>query len=281
MTNGENAEQREYWNGDNSREWVVEADRFDGMLAPFSDILLEAAAPADGDRVLDIGCGNGATTLAAARRVGSGAVTGFDISAPMLDVARGRASSLGMDNTTFTLGDAQTDALDGPYDVVVSRFGIMFFADPGAAFANIRSAITSGGRAAFLCWRPMAENEWMSVPTAAALEHLPPPEVPAPDAPGPFRFCEAGSLPTMLEEAGFVDVSSEAIDTPVLLGGPGTFDEACAFLEGNGVTRRLLGDAPADVRARALEAMRDALVPFRTDDGVSLNGAVWLVRGRA
>jgi SAM-dependent methyltransferase len=276
-----NEQQREYWNGDESREWVVESDRFDAMLAPFVDLLLGAASLADDDHVIDIGCGNGATTLAAARRVGDGDATGFDISAPMVGVAQRRAASLDVSNARFTLGDAQVDALGGPYDVAMSRFGIMFFADPVAAFTNIRSALAPGARAAFLCWRPMIDNEWMFVPTAAALALVPPPDLPGPDAPGPFRFGEAGSLASTLEDAGFVDVSSESIDTAMLLGGPGTFDEACAFLEGNGITRRVLGDAPADLRQRAIAAMRDALAPFQTDEGVRMNGAVWLVRARA
>jgi len=213
--------------------------------------------------------------------VGGGRATGFDISEPMLDVARSRASNRGVGNARFTLGDAQTDALGGPYDVAISRFGIMFFADPVAAFSNVRSALVPGGRTALLCWRPMIENEWVIVPTAAALEHVPTPEPSPPDAPGPFRFGPEGSLAAVLSAAGFVDVSSEAVDGPMLVGGPGSFDDAYDFLTGSGITRRVLGDAPDEAQARALAAMRDALVPFATDAGVRMNGALWLVRGRA
>jgi len=293
MTESANPEQREYWNGADSHEWVDEADRFDAMLAPWGERVLDAGALAAGERVLDVGCGNGATTLGAAARVGApnrdgdgdgdgdGEATGFDISEPMLEVARSRATARGVANARFTAGDAQTDPLDGPYDVAISRFGIMFFADPVAAFANIRSALVPGGRAAFLCWRPMFDNEWVMVPTGAALEHVSAPEPPPPDAPGPFRFGAEGSLAAALTAAGFADVTSEALDGPMLLGGPSSFDEAYEFMAGGGMTRRVLGTAPDEAKTRALAAMRDALVPFATDDGIRMNAAVWLVRARA
>jgi SAM-dependent methyltransferase len=198
----------------------------------------------------------------------------------MLEVARSRAAAQGAGNARFVVGDAQTDPLGGPYDVAISRFGIMFFADSVAAFTNIRSALVPGGRVAFLCWRPMFDNEWVVVPSVAALEHLPAPEPPPPDAPGPFRFGAEGSLAAALTAAGFRDVTSDAVDDPMLLGGPGSFDEAYEFIAGGGMTRRVLGDAPDEAKTRALAAMRDALVPFATDDGIRMNAAVWLVRAR-
>ena len=288
MTESANQEQREYWNSSDSREWVMEADRFDAMLAEWGERVLDAGALAAGERVLDVGCGNGATTLGAAARVGppksagegDGEATGFDISEPMLEVARSRAAARGTANARFVVGDAQTDPLGGPYDVAISRFGIMFFADPVAAFANIRSALVPGGRAAFLCWRSMFDNEWVMVPTGAALEHVPAPEPPPPDAPGPFRFGAEGSLAAALTAAGFSDVTSDALDAPMLLGGPSSFDEAYEFIAGGGMTRRVLGAAPDEAKIQALAAMRDALVPFATDDGIRMNAAVWLVRAR-
>ncbi len=280
MGTDDNAEQREFWNGDEASGWVTDADRYDAMLAPFASLLLDAAALRPDERVVDVGCGNGFTTLECARQVPEGTATGIDLSAPMLEVATGRATAQGIDNATFTLGDAQTDAISGKFDAAISRFGIMFFADPVAAFTNIRSAIAPGGRVAFLCWRPLFENEWTLVPTGALLQHLPPPDLPDPDAPGPFRFGAEGSLEQVLSEAGFVDVSGSSVDVSMLIGGPGTLDEAFDFASRNTIVRRFLGDAPPDVRARALGAMREAMASYVTDDGVRMNGAVWLVRAR-
>ena len=163
----------------------------------------------------------------------------------------------------------------------MSRFGIMFFADSVAAFANIRAALTPGGRATFLCWRSALDNEWVAVPSGVLLQHLPPPGPAGANDPGPFRFCEDGSLAAALSEAGFGDVCSEAVDASMLLGGPCSFDDAVAFISEGGMTRRLLGDAPEEAVGPALDALRDALEPYRTDEGIRMNAAVWLVRGRA
>jgi SAM-dependent methyltransferase len=281
VTDPTNEQQREYWNGSDSREWVDDADTYDATLAPFKDLLLAAATPAPGERVLDIGCGNGATTLAAAGLVGDGTALGVDLSAPMLEVARSRAAAGGHRNARFVVADAQIDPLEGPHDVAVSRFGIMFFEDPVAAFRNIRGALKPGGRVAFVCWRAMLENEWLAVPNGALLQHLPPPEPPGPSAPGPFRFCDEGSLSSVLGTAGFTDASAEAVDAPMLVGGPGSIDDALAFVLRSGMARGLLANASDDQRRRATDAARDALVPYQTDRGVELNGAVWVVRAQA
>ncbi len=281
MGSDANAEMREFWNGADSREWVDEAERYDGMLAPFADLLLGAAALGAGDQVLDIGCGNGITTLAAAGLVGDGAATGVDLSAPMLENARARAASGGVANATFTVADAQTDPLGGPYDAAISRFGIMFFADSVAAFTNIRATMAPGARITFACWRTLFENEWVFVPNGALLQHLPAPELPGPDTPGPFRFGEPGSLAGALERAGFTDTSSESVDAPLLVGGPATFDDAFEFMCNNRFARGILGDVTGETRVRALAAMREAVAPFATDEGIRMTGSVWIVHATA
>jgi SAM-dependent methyltransferase len=281
MSSDANAEMREFWNGADSREWVDEAERYDGMLAPFADVLLGAADLGHGDQVLDVGCGNGITTLAAARLIGGGAATGVDLSAPMLENARARAAAGGVANATFTVADAQTDPLGGPYDAAISRFGIMFFADSVAAFTNIRAAMAPGARVTFACWRTLFENEWVLVPNGALLQHLPAPELPDSEAPGPFRFGEPGSLAGVLERAGFTGTSSEAVDAPMLVGGPATFDDAFAFMSNNRFARGILGDATGEPRERALAAMREAVEPFATDEGIRMTGSVWIVHATA
>jgi SAM-dependent methyltransferase len=252
------------------------------MLEDFGSTLLDAAALGSGERVLDVGCGNGATTLGAAALVGTdGEATGFDLSAPMLDVARRRVADRGVGNARFVRGDAQTEALGGPYDAAISRFGIMFFADSAAAFRNIRASLRPGGRVTFLCWRSLPENDWMLVPVSAILAHVPAPELPAPDSPGPFRFADEGSLDAVLRDAGFEGVASEAIDALPLVGGPGSLDDAVRFVSHSGIARRALGEADGDLRTRALDAVREAMAPYVTDEGVRMRGAVWLVRATA
>jgi ubiquinone/menaquinone biosynthesis C-methylase UbiE len=155
-----NAQQVQNW-AEAGHHWVAEAERYDRMLRPWGDAVLDAAAPAAGERVLDVGCGTGATTLAAAARVAPGGhAVGVDLSPPMLSLARDRAGRQGIENVSFVEDDAQiADFQPGEFDAAVSRFGVMFFADPAAAFANIRGAMRTGGRLAFACWQDLAHNE--------------------------------------------------------------------------------------------------------------------------
>jgi len=275
-----NVEQQEYWNGADSRDWVDAPERFDEMLEPFAAHLLDAATLVDGERVLDVGCGNGATTLAVAQRLGGGGAVGIDLSVPMLENARARATARGIDNVTFIDADAQIATLPGPFDAIVSRFGVMFFDDPDAACANLVGSLRDGGRVVFVVWRSVPENEWVAVQAGAMFSHVAPPADLASDGPGPFRYGDPTALLRALEHAGLRDVGAEPFDTTVLLGGRGTFDDAVAFVENSGMTRRFLGDAPPDLRARALAAVREALSPYATDDGVRLGAAAWVVSGR-
>jgi SAM-dependent methyltransferase len=272
-----NAEQREYWNSDEGAIWVREQDRYDEMLAPFTPALLDAAPPGTSDSVLDVGCGSGATTIAAARLAGDGRATGNDISEAMIGAARRRAEREGVTNATFAVRDAQTDALDAGVDLVMSRFGVMFFDDPAAAFTNLRRALTPGGRIAFVCWQPLFVNEWMTVPALAVAEHVPLPEPPAPGTPGPFSLGDPDLVRTVLGTAGFGDVSIEPFETSLLLGGVGSVEDAVTFLRSTGMGRTLLSAAPTDVVDRALGGVRDALAPHHDGDGVRLASATWIV----
>ena len=185
----------EFWNGRPGGVWVTEAERFDAMLAPFGHRLLRAAALKPGDGVLDVGCGNGAVSCEADQLVRpGGGVTGLDLSAPMLAVARQRAEEQGMD-VAFLQGDAQTAPFDEQFDVVVSRFGVMFFDDPVAAFANLAKGTRPGGRLCFVCWQEMLANEWIAVPAMAVVAHVGIPELPEPGVPGPFALADAARGP--------------------------------------------------------------------------------------
>jgi SAM-dependent methyltransferase len=276
-----NADQIEFWNSDEAAHWVRHQDRYDGMLAPFTTAVLELAALASGDCVLDVGCGTGFTTCEAARIARDGATRGVDVSAPMIEAARNRAGDRGIGNVEFVVADAQVAPFEADRDVIISRFGVMFFDDPVAAFANLRRALRADGRVAFACWRPMLENEWMAVPCMAALAHVTPPAPPGPDAPGPFAFGDRERVARILTEVGYRDVTIEPFDTRVLLAGGGTVDDAMAFIRSTGMGRLLLAD-PADPGvAAALDAMREALGPHATSAGVELGAATWLVSARA
>jgi len=277
----QNDEQFEYWNGPEGQHWVDRDTLFDAMLAPFVEPLLDAAAIANADRVLDIGCGNGATSRAAARRAANGRVVGVDISGPMVARARERADAEGVSNVEFVHADAQDHEFAGDagsFDVVISRFGVMFFADPVAAFANLAAMLRPGGRVAFVCWQSLFANQWVAVPAAALLPIVGPSEPPPPDAPGPFAFADFDRVRSILDAAGFTSIELDDLHVPVLVGGGLPVDDAVAFLGEGGMGKRLLGDADAPTRDRALAAVRDALEPFASADGVCLDSAAWLVR---
>jgi SAM-dependent methyltransferase len=283
VTGDTNAEMRAYWNGDDSREWVTHPQRFDEMLAPFGAAVLERARLSNGHCSLDVGCGNGAMTIETAQRVApDGAAVGVDLSEPMLRIARDRATQAAATGASFVVADAQVDDLGVPFDAIVSRFGIMFFEDPDAAFANLASALAPDGVVSFACWAPALENPWVAVPMAAIIEAVGPPPggLPEPDQPGPFRYADPAALLDSLERAALVDAAAEKLETTVLVGGRGTLDEAQSFVENGGMMRAVLGDLSDEERARALTAVRASLEPYATDDGVRMGAAAWLVTAR-
>ncbi len=271
-----NTQQAEAWNGDEAAHWVAHQDRYDTMNAAFTEHLLTAAAIAETDVVLDVGCGNGQTTRLAARQARRGRVVGLDLSGPMLDRARTTAAAEGLTNVTFEQGDAQVHPVaDGAFDVAMSRFGIMFFADPVAAFTNINTALRPGGRLAFLCWRELAENEWLTVPASGALQHVPFPDLGAPDTPGPFSLADPTRVTGILTAAGFADVATTAVDAPMLMGTDA--EDTTRFLAGTGIAHALLDQVDEATATRAVGAVTDALRPHEHPDGVRLAGAAWLV----
>jgi SAM-dependent methyltransferase len=273
-----NAEMAEFWNGRPGGVWVTEADRFDAMLAPFGHRLLGAAALKPGDAVLDVGCGNGALSCEAAQLVRPGGrVTGLDLSAPMLAMARQRAEEQGMD-VDFVEGDAQTLSFDEPFDVVVSRFGVMFFDDPVAAFANLAKGTCPGGRLCFVCWQEMLANEWMVVPAMAVVAHVGIPELPEPGAPGPFALADARRTRDILQSAGWSDITVDEHRDEVCLGRDP--EDVVTFLLSDEMGRRLVQGRDPEVVQAGTQAAREALRPFATPDGVVLGGAYWLVTAR-
>ena len=200
-----NEDQRTRWNGIDGEYWTSQQDRLDRTLAPVTGPLLAFAAPRAGSTVIDVGCGCGATTIELARAVGpSGRVVGIDLSEPMLALAAERLRKFA--NTTCLLGDAAELPLrDLGAELIVSRFGVMFFGDPVAAFANLRTGLAAGGRLRFACWRPINENPWLQIPLHAVYEHAPRLPKPDPEEPGPFAFGDTARVTRILTAAGFTE----------------------------------------------------------------------------
>lgn len=278
---GANDEQIAFWNGEGGERWARQNATIEAILRPLGEATVAAAGPAAGERALDVGCGCGNQSLALAERVGpDGHVLGVDVSAPMLDIARTLApdrAELG-----FLLADAATHAFEpGRRDLLFSRFGVMFFADPVAAFANLRRALRRGGRLVFCCWRTMRENEMMTLPMAAALEHLPAPEPPPPGAPGPFAFADPARVQAILEDSGYIDCRISPLDVALRIG---------AGADATGVARQMLELGPAArLLAEATSGQREAITAQLARDisgrvdagGIPLMACCWLVRARA
>jgi SAM-dependent methyltransferase len=209
-------------------------------------------------------------------------VIGVDVSAPMLARARARAADAAAHNVTFVEGDAQMHRFEAAsVDTCFSRFGVMFFAAPDAAFANLRRALRPAGRLAFVCWQPLADNPWMLVPLMAAAAHITLPPPPAPDAPGPFAFADADRVRGILERAGFDDVVFEDHRSTLTVGGCGPLDHAVEFLlQGVGPTSAAMRQADPAVRATVAAAVREALAPYHTPQGLRMASAAWLVTAR-
>ncbi|MBJ7409090.1 MAG: methyltransferase domain-containing protein [Phenylobacterium sp.] len=266
-----NAQQVAYWNESAGPTWAELQAPLDRQLAPLGRRAMSELDLGPGRRVLDIGCGAGETTLSLAQ-TGAEAV-GVDISRPLLEIARRR--SKGRTDVTFLEADAQTHPFPpGAFDAVFSRFGVMFFADPAAAFANIRQALKPGGRLAFVCWRTPAENPIMSLPMQAALAHVDaPPAPPEPGAPGPFAFADPERVRAILAAAGFKDVTVTPHDEAI---GPGDLETTLALALRVGPLGALLRENP-EKRDAVIASVRAALAPYDGPDGVKLGSATWIV----
>ncbi|MCB9372605.1 MAG: methyltransferase domain-containing protein [Microthrixaceae bacterium] len=269
------------WEHEAGAHWADNADRYTRVLRHYGALLVDALAPAPGERVLDIGCGNGDLSLATGRAVGhGGAVLGVDLSPDMLAVARGRAEAEGLHHVEFVQADAASwRTPTAPFAAATSRFGVMFFDEPAAAFANLRGSMVPGARLVFVCWQSLLDNEWMLLPAAAASEVLAPPPPGDPTAPGPFAFADGDRVAALLTEAGFGGIDLEAVSAPVWVGHDA--DDAAGFLRDSGVGRTWFADAPPALVDEALARAADAVRPHEGPDGIELGGAAWLVRATA
>lgn len=276
-----NAEQIRYWNEVSGPQWLAQQERLDAQLDPVGLAVMDRLSLVSEARVLDVGCGCGSTTITLGRRVGrEGSVTGVDVSAPMLARATERAAAAGLDRVDFVNADAQTRRFEeGSFDAIYSRFGVMFFDDPTAAFTNLGRALRPEGSMVFVCWRTPRENLWVSVPMEAARPFFEQPAAaPDPFAPGPFAYADRERLHGILQGAGFARVSIEPYDAPLRLGGGVDLDATVDFATKIGPTAALLRERGGDRLHEVRAALREALSPYVTEAGVSLGAAMWVVR---
>ncbi|KUJ67841.1 methyltransferase [Streptomyces albus subsp. albus] len=273
MTRIVNTHQAEAWNGYEGEHWAAYPDRYDAVNSGFNEPLLTAARIGGRDRVLDIGCGNGQLTRLAARRAPEGRTLGVDLSAPMLATARARAAAESLPQLDFVQDDAQTRAFpEGGFDLALSRFGIMFFADPVAAFGNIRRALRPGGRLAFLAMTGLAGTELGGV-LAAMAPYLPQPG--GPDGTGPTSFADPDRIDQVLTDAGFDRIAVREVAADQVWGRD--TEDAAAFLGEFGPVAFHLEQAGPEAAARARKALTEALRPFAGPGGVRTRSTAWLV----
>ena len=278
MSTSTNAEQIADWNGDQGQRWVDHQALLDRMIEPYGDAALRAAAAQPGERVLDVGCGCGSTSLRLARSVGpQGSVLGIDISRPMLQAARRRADAEPALRVSFAEADASRAPLPADHDLLYSRFGLMFFDAPAAALRHLRGTLRPGGRCAFVCWRAPRDNPWAMAPLMAARQALginPPPADPL--MPGPFAFADEQRLRGLLADAGFSAVDVKRFDAPAASGASAR--EAALNSLQIGPVSRLAREAGPAHTDRLVDAVERALAPLAATDGsIALAGSTWVV----
>jgi SAM-dependent methyltransferase len=276
----QNADQIAYWNGAGGQRWVDRQAAQDILLQPVADVLIDRAKIKAGERILDVGCGSGSTTFAFARAVGpTGYVTGVDISAPMLSRAR-EVTPPGAP-AEFILADATVHPFPpDSFDLLVSRFGVMFFADPALSFANMHRAMRRSGRLAFACWRAPRENPFFMVPLQAVYQHVPKMPQVGPEDPGPFSFAPEARVQRILGAAGFSGVAMEPCDLALDLAVGRGLDAAVESGVQVGPAARALADQPPDVVAAAAKSVREALAPHAKGDTVPLDATIWIVTAK-
>ncbi len=274
-----NKDQSDYWNGDAGRRWTALQDSQDKLFTPITAALFDAAALKPGENVIDVGCGAGETTLGAAAR--TGAALGVDVSEPLLGRARERAAAVGSP-ARFAHADATVHDFSGEAAAaLISRFGVMFFADPARSFANLARGLRTGGRLAFVCWREPKVNPWLMLPYTAAIKHVPAPPRPGPDDPGPFAFADEARVHRVLGAAGFADITLTPMDFTLDVGVGEGLDNAVRKALEIGPAARALDGHPEAARAAAEAEIRTALAEHARDGAVRLGAAVWIVRARA
>ena len=272
-----NQEQREFWSDIKGDLWVTLQPRIDTMLATFGDKALDTLNPQSGERILEIGCGTGTTTLALGEQVGaSGEILAADLSRPMLNKAIERANVSAEHSITFVEADAQVHNFPtAAFDAVYSRFGVMFFDNPVAAFRNIRKAVRPGGRMAYVCWADRKANPWIRIPAGAAKAFLDLPAPPPDDAPGQFSMENEHRVQQILHDAGWSDIGLERFTVNGSIGSNAA--DAASFITKMGPMSEPFALADSDTQNKTLQVIEEALTPYSNDSGVTLGFSTWIV----
>ena len=275
-----NEQQIEYWNAVAGPKWVRLSDLINRQIESLGEEVMDRVDIRPGDQVLDIGCGCGQTSRTLAERVGvSGRVLGVDVSKVMLAEAEARSSAL--PQLTFRAADAQTAELESSsFDVVYSRFGVMFFAQPEQAFVNLLGALKPGGRLGFVCWQEPGRNPWMSIPGRAAAAHVEMEGPGDPHAPGPFAFADGERVGRLLEEAGFEDVFVDSHEETLTVGAELDLEACVDFLLQMGPAAAALRVADPELASTIRNSVKEAVEPYWQGSGLRMDAAVWLVGGR-
>ena len=277
-----NAREVQYWNSTHTRAWADEYEAIDRLFAGLTRVALDHAAPKLGERVIDIGCGSGTTVLELAARVGpSGYVLGADVSKPSVEKTRERIAAAGVHQAEAILCDVSTHVFPAnSSDLVFSRFGIMFFAEPVATFVNIRKAIKRDGRLALAVFRTLQENKWATAILAAVRHLLPPLTPPGPEDPGQFSWGDAARVHRILEAASFQDVSLTPHDPAMPLAGRGGAAEAASFMLRVGPVARAASEASEEQRSEVRAALETFFRSHEGPQGIVFQGAIWIVTAR-
>ena len=273
----EDSEVQKYWNEEGGNKWAENIDIVESMIEPLSDLLIEKIAAQKGETVLDVGSGGGVTSMKLAEQVGStGSVLGVDVSEPILSIARNRSKDI--ENLELQHSDATTAVFaQNSFDIITSRFGVMFFDDPVLAFSNLHAALKPTGRLIFMCWRSLEENPWIAEPAKAAFAVVPPPadaEKPEPTAPGPFSLADQDHLKTVLSSAGFNNIELQAVDMHIPMG---ELNDAVSFLMKMGPAAETIKEASNEDKNAIAEAMTKVLGKYETAEGIKTPSATWIV----
>lgn len=271
-----NEGQAEFWANAGPTWKALQAD-LDAQVGEHGMIAVDTADVQPGETVIDVGCGTGTSSFVLAARVAdTGTVLGLDISPSMVEAASERAADLGAPNVQFEVADVQVRPFDGSADLVFSRFGVMFFGDPAAAFTNLHSALRSSGRMVFVCWQSPAANPWVSEPIEAMREHLDIAFGRDPHAPGPFSLADADRIRSLVGAAGFATIEVASSQRPVVLG-DGSLESAVEFMYRLNPATAGLDDTDPELAATLRDAVGKALEPHFGPNGVETDSATWIV----